>query len=291
MLEALRSKAEAFSNESWTRYWVLQGPSILANGWTTLYPHISLETLQRVCALEGLAEAMGQLGLIKEDHVMEENDHVTSGNHMTDHVTEESSITVNIGTNESAPVSNVELASAHDSVVGTESDMDTPLSHDIVVGTGNDMERDEILASPSDEDILVLWSEHYNAYYWYCYQLFCKNTGKEVEEGEGDGERDGAGECGTQNGHAVVLGEDGEVEWEEPVLKEGGISEGGEDVILSAISDNGNGDGGGARDVLDNDDGEMMDGVDAEGEGMVSAPAGTSEEKEDAMVEEAMENR
>lgn len=45
---------------------------------------------------------------------------------------------------------------------------------------------------PTDEEVGRLWTEHYNSYYWYCYQMFCQSATAggdgegEVEEGVGD---------------------------------------------------------------------------------------------------------
>jgi len=60
----VRLKAEAFANKDWQEYWNTHGPALLATGWVTAHPHVSLQTLlDSVHSLDFLTSAMDQLGL------------------------------------------------------------------------------------------------------------------------------------------------------------------------------------------------------------------------------------
>ena len=159
MLEALRKKAEAFSNDVWTQYWATHGPSLLATGWMNVYPYISLERLQNVCSLNFLAETMNQLGLegtgdqqsTPEDLAMDE---VNSNR---------------IGHDNTSPGESTE--SCND-----------------VLEESNEDEKEIQFTCPTDEEILRLWSEHYNSYYWYSYQVFCHQADDNLALENGHGE-------------------------------------------------------------------------------------------------------
>ena len=76
---------------------------------------------------------------------------------------------------------------------------------------------DPSLTTPTDEEVSRLWSEHYNGYYWYCYQMFCyegeEGEGGVVVEGE-EGMFEGVGEGNgeqTGNGEGEVGNEEGEM--------------------------------------------------------------------------------
>ena len=43
LLQALRMKAEAYANKAWEEYWRRAGPSLLAQGWITTHPDITLK--------------------------------------------------------------------------------------------------------------------------------------------------------------------------------------------------------------------------------------------------------
>ena len=76
----------------------------------------------------------------------------------------------------------------------------------------------------TDEEVLRLWSEHYNSYYWYCYQIYRQEHfaagEKEVEtemqeteelESETTSEDGGDGLCVENSGSLHQLGGDSEL--------------------------------------------------------------------------------
>ena len=274
LLEGLRLKAEAFSNASWNEYWATHGPSLLACGWTEVHPNIPLHRLQRVCALDCLAQTMEQLVLGNGDHqVIAEGlayqsegtgngvSHMTAqviseelggvglgtgemevggGGHVTDHVTFEEAGVGNgdhMSGSEGLGIGEAGLGngSGHvtDHVTSDHVTSEGLGTGEAGVGNGGHMAAEEAeltvvegdrgsngnVASPSgsDEEVAALWTEHYNTYYWYCYQAFLSNQscpgssedgggedGNDAME-EGEGEGDGVAEMCEGEGRSEVM--------------------------------------------------------------------------------------
>ena len=140
-------------------YWSTHGPSILAAGWVTVHPHISLQKLQAsIQSLEYLTHTMDQLGLAGD------------GDHVTDGVMSHASAQGAAAREEEGISEQVMQETAN--VVGADScgdeDGKDPYGNVTICGA------EEIeLNGLSDDDLSNLWNAHYNNYYWYLYQTFC----------------------------------------------------------------------------------------------------------------------
>lgn len=209
-------KAEAFSNKAWEHYWSTHGPSLLTTGWMTAYPHISLEKLQSVCSLEYLSHDLEQL--ILDNSTMAEGGHVTNGKMPAGSGSDSTEEGTRITTGHTSEEMNVTSSSSCDATVGkdhqtsshtssfndkmavtSKSNTDPTQLHnklecakscdECMTGScDTEIEKEEKEgAVPSDDVIMTMWSEHYNSYYWYCYQTFCQQT---VEERGGEGRGD-----------------------------------------------------------------------------------------------------
>jgi hypothetical protein len=95
---------------------------------------------------------------------------------------------------------------------GGEADMLTSTEHSI---TGDAMQRSNggsVDSAPTDDEVIQLWSEHYNSYYWYCYYEFMEQQAAaavaEREEGRNCGEEEGMVPGGSEEEEVVEGGED-----------------------------------------------------------------------------------
>lgn len=263
LLEALRRKAEAFSNEAWTQYWDTYGPSLLVTGWVTAHPLVSLEQLQRVCAVDCLTQAMGQLGLgASGGHTLEDNAGSGSGTVvaevsemvLSEHVeTPTTPLTpptngaaqeghnIRNGMAEASEMVHPELPTSPTANGETQDGM--PLGEGIVEGeSGDGVPSPGPSPPPTSEEAEVArkWSKLYNVYYWYCYQVFCSGA----EGGGDDVEVNGGG------AEVEVNGGGADVEME-----------GGREIGDGEEAELGNGEGGGADVEMEGNGWEVVEEV------------------------------
>ena len=149
-------KAAAFSDAAWLAHWDQHGPTLLARGWASLYPHLPLAQVERATGVgflvtgvsgEGVEGGVGDLVRATEALVISEEEAQATGNRGTADTSE----TVVMETTNQIP----EASCAHDPEPRT-------------------------LTSATDEELQRLWGEHYNTYYWYWYQQW--------RGGQGEGE-------------------------------------------------------------------------------------------------------
>ena len=158
-----------------------------------------------------------------------------NSNHMTDPITDQAvaveALSVELELDEQSDVMNTDVANIEDSSQSTSQ------VHRDAEGSNEDDGPGQVVCPP-DEEVLQLWSEHYDNYYWYCYHEFCGRV-SEGEEGAGDGvEGDMVEEhVVEENGEGTILNgysvegevrnkqeeEKGEMEGEEvePVMDDG----------------------------------------------------------------------
>ncbi len=220
-------KAEAFADKDWDAYWKTEGPQYLASGWVNVHPHIPVDRVGRVCAVEFLCQAIGGLtlkteedeeerggmdvGEVSERGIKEEEEEVgrkeggyqgegrkterkekeeeEGGKEGEEELGERSEGAGGINKDEdktsSLPCGESELKSIEEEHCepGSPPFPEAPLT-DLAP-------TDSAPTALSDEDIATLWHQHYNSYYWYCFQLF-KQWQKKTEDsgtmGEGGGE-------------------------------------------------------------------------------------------------------
>ena len=223
-MESLRLKAEAFSNQAWSEYWAAYGPSLLVRGWVSVYPHVPLEQLHRVCALECLAQAMEQLGLEGGDGESNGMSRVIAGT--SESVLREGSEMLNASADDTTQ--EIVVSDGGMAEEGNGADVSPPSSPSHGHASS---------AAPTDEEVARLWSEHYNSYYWYCYQVFCQceeegeNGGGEMGNGEsvGGGEVGNGGDMEEVGGMGEeVGGEGGEEMGNGGSMEEGEVGDGGD---------------------------------------------------------------
>ena len=237
LLEALRKKADAFSNREWEAYWLKEGPSLLTHGWAASHPDIPLDKLSEVCSLEFISSAIKTLSLESCSR-----SHEAGGEE--DEYSTESILAVSSGREEGVKVTcmaetqlDLEMeVSSEGAAIPTEpmavseevaSSNDTNLqlvgSETVTDAANGEGPTDE--ATLSSEAIVALWNEHYNSYYWYIYEMFVREQkgeqqqqqqlppGEEEEEG-GEGE-----EIESQDSEAMGEPQSAEVRWSECVYK------------------------------------------------------------------------
>ena len=71
LLRALKVKAAAFSDSDWLAHWNSHAPSLLARGWLSLHPLISLASVERATGLRFLVAAAGETGETGEEVMVE----------------------------------------------------------------------------------------------------------------------------------------------------------------------------------------------------------------------------
>ena len=59
-------KAAAFSDSDWLLHWNSSGPSLLARKWSSLYPHISLSSVETATGVRFLVPVSGEMGEVGE---------------------------------------------------------------------------------------------------------------------------------------------------------------------------------------------------------------------------------
>ena len=260
LLLAIRLKAEAFANKEWTQYWNTHGPSMLAAGWVAVHPHIPLQQLQdSIQSLGFLTLAMDQLGLASTTAVAAmDQDSVSAGDE------------IGSGPAQKEFERLKQEVSENFLEAGVSEEREEPSAE--MGGAGGD-------CMPSTDELLHLWDEHYNGYYWYAYQMFCqqaqgdilvlyqaemdrKMEGEEVLGGgdaEKEAELEGEGLGGGDSDEAVkdIAGD----------MAEDGV-EGGGNEEESALNDNG--------EALGSKEGMCQEGVSGEGSGSVESGVGMS---------------
>lgn len=226
LLAALRMKADAFANKDWEAYWLREGPSLLTNGWLVTRPNIPLAKVEEVCSLDFISSAIESLRLDEhqghDSYSTESIVSLSAGDKGTKTSTEGQGLQVD---------SEMDLSSAHDHEKGAtvtaeisrEGTTTTFVSNSPVEGQAaavvcEDVDGESTVVALSSEDIVAMWNEHYNAYYWYMYQLFVTEQTRELvgdDEGEMKGEE------------VEVKGEEVEVEVKvgEVEVKGGGVEE------------------------------------------------------------------
>ena len=153
LLQALKTKAEAFSDKEWLQYWQMEGPSLLIGGWKTIHPDIPLSKIHELGSLEFVSATLEHLTL-KTEH--------QSPSQFND----PSAHDENTNSDDIAPTSYRTVSNVYTNSSGVDSSegMEDQLKDDSGDGDGES-------SFLSDEDILRMWNEHYNSYYWYCYHL------------------------------------------------------------------------------------------------------------------------
>lgn len=208
LLAALRKKADAFANKDWEAYWLKEGPALLTNGWLASHPNIPLAKVEEVCSLEFISSAVKSLSLESSREVVggggdgEEEEYSTESiMAVSDGGGEEgvkimaetglaSEMEVSSAVHEEAtivPKPMVSCGEAASSDVATEDETVSEVSKD---GSSTDE------AMLSAEDIVAMWSEHYNSYYWYTYEAYVQrqSEGQQLLLGEGEVKGEGKGE-------------------------------------------------------------------------------------------------
>lgn len=151
----MKKKAEAFSNKEWQQYWQLEGPSLLISGWKNIHPDIPFTKIQELSSLEFLSTTLEYLSLKPERDLPSHHNDLSP--------LESSSLT---GSETVAPPTYDSVSSVFTNSIGVDSGekMETQMKE---VAEGSE----ESSCSLSDEEILRMWNEHYNSYYWYCFHL------------------------------------------------------------------------------------------------------------------------
>ena len=161
LLYSLQVKGSAMSNEAWQQHWAEVGPALLVSGWLEQYPLIPFSRVEQVTGVTFPSRSV-------------------QSSELTDAV-EKLSLNENSITSE-----------------GTESkrevntDLDPPdLSELSISENTDDHNRPELVGSDakvtdesqpqqedfSNEQIAEMWSNFYNEYYWYGYNLFVGEVG------------------------------------------------------------------------------------------------------------------
>ena len=134
-----------------------KGPQILIDGWKEAYPDIPLSRVARVCAVDFLAPFLTEAAEPSDQGIADDLDRLTldSSEGQTGETPSPKTDTrePSCGGQESV-LSGVEKLQISD---GGEPDPS-------VAG------HTKLEAQVGDGDIVVLWGDHYNSYYWYYYQ-------------------------------------------------------------------------------------------------------------------------
>lgn len=182
MLNALSIKAAAFSNENWNTYWFSNGPQILIDGWKQAHPKLPLSRVAKVCSVDFLSTFVSESKVSARGEQVSEidiqmltcsledksNDAVVEGS--TQLEVEESNVTQAL---EELHISNQDICSSETVQAcgipnGIEIDTQSASSDDKTPDEDVIKDTEEV----GDEDITLLWGDHYNSYYWYCYQTY-----------------------------------------------------------------------------------------------------------------------
>lgn len=211
LLAALRIKADAFANRDWETYWTAEGPGLLTSGWIATHPDILLAKVEEVCSLDFLSSAVKSLSL--ESH----QDHDTSIAGENYHT--ESILAVSGGNGvktgaadqlESSLDLEMEVSSSHEGAETVAESIGSEEQGATVSVVGHPVEGQEVTVdweskenssmgmtmALSSEEIIAMWNEHYNSYYWYTYQMFVEGQTQQLPPGEG-------GENGNQEWEAM----------------------------------------------------------------------------------------
>ena len=194
LLEALRKKADAFSNKEWEAYWLREGPALLTNGWLATHPDIPLANVEGVCSLEFLSSAIKNLSLESyQSHevVGEDEEYSTEsivavsggreeGVKITAEMKFDSEMEVSSAHHEGAAVVTEPMASCEETSSSSVRVAGLPVEDKTVTEvTKGDSSTD--VAALSSEAIVAMWNEHYNSYYWYIYEAFVQEGGGEQQ--------------------------------------------------------------------------------------------------------------
>ena len=184
LMRALKLKAEAFSNTEWDAYWHREGPALLVSGWAELHPDVPLQRLEAVCPMDFLCTDINTLNIspgserAEKDGVEKAISPSTVPSELalaahTDTITTPGPPPEGDGCIEMDVDATVAAGAADVSTsLGTDPDLKTaPSEQQLQQGSPCVLDPPP-LDSVSNEQVLRLWSEHYNTYYWYCFELF-----------------------------------------------------------------------------------------------------------------------
>lgn len=201
-------------------------------GWADAHPHVPLQRLRKVSALDCLTQALDQLGLEEGGGAVQP-----------------------IPQDVVARASEEMLSKQQEGVFHNGEAMPTngAVSDEGAMNDGVVMDATPTSPAPSltDEEVGQLWSDHYNTYYWYCYQQFCYQSQGSVAEVEGNGgvaeEREVFGnggvavEEGEEFGNGGVAEEGEGEEFGNGVEGEEEMQNGGEEIEMEDSGKTGNG--------------------------------------------------
>ncbi len=153
LLMALRVKAAAFSNESWSTHWLTNGPQILIDGWKQAYPNVPLSRVARVCSVECLTPFITETTPLSND---EETEVACCGTAI-----------------ENDPSIGSSVVHELEKLQISDQDATQEINVPIVVQMDTSASKNEPPCQEvSDENITAMWEGHYNSYYWFCFQSY-----------------------------------------------------------------------------------------------------------------------
>ncbi len=161
LLTALRIKAAAFSNESWSIHWLANGPQILIDGWKQTYPDVPLSRVARVCSVDFLAPFLTETTPLFNSEDLQQFALQDDDKDCPNSEDKETEVKTAIE-NELEKLQISDQDATQEINVPTVVQMDTSASK-------NEPPCEEKV---SDENITAMWGAHYNSYYWFCFQSY-----------------------------------------------------------------------------------------------------------------------
>ncbi len=171
LLMALRVKAAAFSNESWSTHWLTNGPQILIDGWKQAYPDVPLSRVGRVCSVEFLTPFITETTPLSNDDLQQmtlqdNKDCPTSGDKETEVACCGTAV-------ENDPSIGSSVVHELEKLQISDQDATQEINVPIVVQMDTSASKNEPPCEEvSDENITAMWKGHYNSYYWFCFQSY-----------------------------------------------------------------------------------------------------------------------
>lgn len=170
LLYSLQVKGNAMSDEAWQQHWAQIGPGLLANGWLESYPSVPLSQVEQITGVSFLTQAAAAI----------------QGSELSDAVEKLSVSENSIPTENTVNLDPPDLSTL--SIDDTTPKVDTSelVTADVQVADESQLQQQhqgqqhqqgqqqqlQQQQSFSNEEIVKMWSNFYNGYYWHCYQQF-----------------------------------------------------------------------------------------------------------------------
>ena len=172
-----------------------EGPALLTSGWVATHPSIPLSKLEELVSLEFLSSSVMNLSLDSSQEHQTAQDYTTESIVAVSGEKDAKTIIAEDLSRHLDSEMEVSSQSQEEERIKSDAIVESSTSTGVVVDStdkGHEVTKDEgeehvsTATALSTEEIVAMWNEHYNRYYWYMYQGFVGAGQSNEEQAEGE---------------------------------------------------------------------------------------------------------